>query len=371
MDYRGHLARQHLDTLIEALSARGYRVIGPSVRDGAIHYRDITAARQLPAGYRDEQAPGHYHLERTDSPRMFDWANGPEALKPYLFPARETLWEATRAPSGGLRFTETTPDGQPLAMIGVRPCDIAALQLLDRHFLDDVPDPNYARRREGLCVIAVHCTRPAETCFCASTGDGPRALKGFDLALSELDDGYLVEVGSPLGEDLSATLPLSPPSPAWIREAEWAIDAATLAQRRRLPTGDLPGRLFSQLEHPHWDELAKRCLACGNCTSVCPSCFCHRSAETTPLGGEQSRHEREWDSCFTRGHSQLHGYVVRPEIRHRYRQWLTHKLGSWHQQYGRSGCVGCGRCITWCPVGIDLTEEVAALSGRTAPGADA
>ncbi|MBF0393567.1 MAG: 4Fe-4S dicluster domain-containing protein, partial [Alphaproteobacteria bacterium] len=114
-------------------------------------------------------------------------------------------------------------------------------------------------------------------------------------------------------------------------------------------------------EHPRWDEVAKRCLTCGNCTMVCPTCFCTTVDDVTDLGGTRTERVRSWDSCFTLDFSYIHGGSVRNEGSSRYRQWITHKLSSWHDQFGSSGCVGCGRCITWCPVGIDITEEVGAI----------
>jgi ferredoxin len=141
---------------------------------------------------------------------------------------------------------------------------------------------------------------------------------------------------------------------------------AAEAQQRTLPGRDLQAPLFARLSHPQWQAIGERCLACGNCTAVCPTCFCHSEQEHPALDGGGSEHVREWDSCFTPGHSYIHGVVIRAETSQRYRQWLTHKLGSWHEQYGRSGCVGCGRCITWCPVGIDITEEVTTICGGDA-----
>jgi ferredoxin len=126
--------------------------------------------------------------------------------------------------------------------------------------------------------------------------------------------------------------------------------------------------LKANLEHPRWTEVAKRCLACTNCTLVCPTCFCSTVEDVTDLGGDQIGRERRWDSCFTLEFSYIHGGSVRRDGASRYRQWLTHKLAHWHDQFGSSGCVGCGRCISWCPVGIDITEEVAAIAaGAAAP----
>ncbi len=370
MDDRGFLATDDLQALVDTLARHRYRVIGPTVRDQAIQYDDLADVAALPQGWRQQQVPGRYTLLQSDSPRRFAWANGPQALKPLLFTPTETLWTARRETDGHLRFVAETRTEPALAVIGVRACDLAALRLQDKHFIGQQPDPGYRQRRAGLFVVAVHCTHPAETCFCASTGDGPRANEGFDIALSETDRGYLVEPGSASGRAICRELPLTQADPAERVAADQEIDSAAARQQRVIPTGDLSNRLFDSLNNPHWQNIAERCMACSNCTSVCPTCFCHRHADRPALGGGHSEHIREWDSCFTAGHGYLHGYHIRPDTQHRYQQWLTHKFGSWHQQYGRSGCVGCGRCITWCPVGIDLTEEIAVLTdAKPAPEA--
>jgi ferredoxin len=361
------LPRAHFDRLLARLSAEGFRCVGPRARDGAIVYDDISSAADFPVGAHDRQSPGTYRLESIGSPRCFAWANGPQALKPFLFRPRQTLWQSGRADDGRLSFQPQPAQAGPLAVIGVRACDLAALALQDAHFLKDgTRDPHYAAQRERLFLVAVHCVQSAETCFCVSTGDGPRATRGFDLALSELDDGYVTEAGSARGETVLAALDLAPATAGQRQRAERELFEAAACQRRRLPSRNLRDALFANLEHPRWEDVAARCLACGNCTSVCPTCFCHAEIETPRLDGQASEHAREWDSCFTSGHSYIHGLVVRADRSHRYRQWLTHKLGSWHDQYGRSGCVGCGRCITWCPVGIDITEEAAAICGEAA-----
>jgi ferredoxin len=362
----GFLARSDLPRLLEILRAAGYRILGPQARDGAIVYDTLERVEQLPYGVRVVERPGYYRLQHDGAPaRCFAWANGPQALKPLVFAPRETLWQAERERDGALRFLSIRPQTEPLAVLGVRACDLAALALLDQHFLaSDFPDPHYRTRRAGLFLIAVHCTHPAETCFCASTGDGPRAERGFDLALAELDEGFIVESGSPTGERIAGQLPLAPVASAQRERAARELFQAAHCQRRRLPlaAAELASRLFARLDHPRWEEVAARCLACGNCTAVCPTCFCHAIHAEPDLEGLASAQVREWDSCFTARHSYIHGLTVRGDTRLRYRQWLTHKLGGWHEQFGRSGCVGCGRCIAWCPVGIDLTEELAAIA---------
>jgi len=364
MEHSSFLPREGLQTLFDVLNNLGFRTLGPVVKDGAIQYQDLSNADLMPRGWTEEQAPGSYKLAPGESPRCFSWATGPQAIKPWLFGAREVLWESRRDGAGGLTFNPPDAEHRPLAVIGARACDLAALRLQDSHFLERIEDPYYARRRRDLFVVAVHCTHPADTCFCASTGDGPRAESGFDLALSELDDGYLLETGSERGRDVAHRLPLSVAGDHRRAQAEAEIASAARRQTRSLPSRNLKEAIFSRLEHPHWEEVAARCLSCGNCTSVCPTCFCHAEQDVPELGAGSSAHVREWDSCFSEGHSYLHGFIVRPGTDQRYRQWLSHKLGSWHEQYGRSGCVGCGRCITWCPVGIDITAEVNAICGN-------
>jgi ferredoxin len=124
---------------------------------------------------------------------------------------------------------------------------------------------------------------------------------------------------------------------------------------------DVKDLLYRNLEHPRWDEVATRCLSCANCTMVCPTCFCTTVEDVTDLSGEHAERWQRWDSCFTQAFSYVHGGSVRPSTKAKYRQWMTHKLATWLDQFGSSGCVGCGRCITWCPVGIDITEEVRAI----------
>ena len=356
------LPREDFSQLLDALTAAGFCCIGPTVRDGAIVYEPIASVADLPLGVRDDQQPGRYRLGENSGGRYFAWANGPQALKPLTFKPRELLWTSERGADGAIRFTEATSEAQQLAVIGVRACDLAALYLHDKHFLHGHhPDPSYTTQRERLFLVAVHCTHPSSNCFCVSTGDGPRAGYGYDLALSELDEGFLVEAKSRRAGEILAQVPLRDAEPGQIEAAEEELNAGAKRQTKNLPSRNLRDVLFARLEHPRWREVAERCLACGNCTQVCPTCFCHKETEQPNLEGTRSEHGREWDSCFTQGHSYIHGITLRPDTHTRYRQWLTHKLGGWHEQFGRSGCVGCGRCITWCPVGIDLTEEVAVI----------
>ncbi len=347
---------------------RGYQCLGPEARNGAIVMAELLSPDGLQRGLQAEQAPGHYQLTTDPLNRYFAWANGPQAIKPHAFAAQESLWQVRRDDQGRLQFEAVLAEAPALAIIGARACDLAALGLQDAHFLrQGRRDPHYAERREKLFLVAVQCAEPAATCFCASTGDGPTPTAGYDISLAELADGFVAQARSDKGKAILDAL--NPPS-ATRQQIEAAREqglAAAAAQKRSLPDRRLRDPLMASLEHPRWDEVAARCLACGNCTAVCPTCFCHAESDEPALDGQSSQHLRTWDSCFGESHGHLHGFNVRPDIRSRYRQWLTHKLAGWHDQFGRSGCVGCGRCIAWCPVGIDLTEEVAALTAGGQP----
>ena len=362
-DQAQFLPLEQMQVLLQTLEAQGYQCQGPTAENGAIVMREIHSANGLPRALQAEQTPGHYRLTRDPRNRYFAWANGPQAIKPHVFAAQESLWQVRRDEQGKLQFEAVMPNVPPVAIIGVRACDLAALALQDAQFLrEGRRDAQYAQRRERLFLVAVQCAEPAATCFCASTGDGPTPTGGYDLSLAELAEGFVIVSGSDKGQAVLDALDLAPATREQIDAARQQGQATAAAQTRSLPGRNLRDTLMRNLEHPRWDEVAARCLACGNCTAVCPTCFCHAEVDVPALDGETSQHERIWDSCFGEAHGHLHGFNVRSDIRSRYRQWLTHKLATWHDQFGRSGCVGCGRCIAWCPVGIDLTEEAAALT---------
>lgn len=363
------LSQDRLQDLLDLLRKEGFHCVGPQVKDGAIVYEALEKASQLPWGIREQQAPGQYRLETIDKHRAFSWANGPQAIKPLLFKPVETVWKVARNPEGQLEFLAQEADEQPVALIGARACDIAGMLIQDKVFISNEKiDPRYKRRREHLLIVAVNCSYSSANCFCVSAGTGPEVKSNYDLLMTELDQGFVIQSGSDKGEALLKNLALGQANQAQIKEARKESQQAAKMQKKRMPLDNkkaLRDLLFANLNHPRWDDVAERCLSCGNCTSVCPTCFCHSEKDQPSLDGTGSTHEREWDSCFTAGHSLLAGKPLRDDTKKRYRQWLTHKVGSWFDQFDSSGCVGCGRCVTWCPVGIDITEELAAISGES------
>jgi ferredoxin len=355
-----------LATLFSILSRRGYTVAGPAVRDGAIVYDLLDSPDALPVGWSDEQEAGRYRLKRRGDGAWFGYAVGPHSWKKYLHPPEARLFTAQREGSA-FRILEGREPAPRLALLGVRACELAAIAVQDKVLLGGAcRDPIYEERRAGIFVIAVNCTECAATCFCASMGTGPGVRGRFDLALTELTGPgghrFLVEAGSDAGREVAAGLERREATAEEIEAAEAAVARAASSQIRRLETEGIRDLLYANMEHPLWDAVAQRCLACANCTMVCPTCFCTTAEDTTDVAGTHAERRRQWDSCFSQNFSYIHGGSVRTSTRARYRQWLTHKLAFWIDQFGESGCVGCGRCIAWCPAGIDLTEEAGAMA---------
>ncbi len=397
-----------IDDLIEALRRRAFTVVGPTVRDGAIVYDELDSMADLPAGMTDEQAPGHYRLKKRTDGALFGYVVGPQSWKRFLFPPRELLWQLRRTPDGFASGGTSGTTDERYAFLGVRSCELHAIARQDRVFLGGQhTDPLYAARRHNAFVIVVQCAEARSTCFCTSMNTGPRAQGGFDLALTERisernpepnpdapshplaaasadADGdlgdyrheFLVEVGSDAGqavldelqhrqatrEDRDAAMRQSDAVAASIRAANRAFIGAESADAH-VSGGERARQILRENpEHPHWQDVAQRCLTCANCTMVCPTCFCHTIEDTTDLSGDHAERWRRWDSCFSQEFAYIHGGTARASAPARYRQWLTHKLSSWFEQFDSSGCVGCGRCITWCPVGIDLRQEVHAIA---------
>jgi len=357
--------RQDFGVLIRRLAGAGYTVVGPTVHEETIILDEIDSVDDLPIGLTTRQEAAEYRLVERDDEALFGYAVGPQSWKKYLFPSRETLWHA-EVVDGSLRFVENKPGPPMYAFFGVRACDLAAIAIHDKVFTStDHVDPSYARARDQVFAVGVNCMVAGGTCFCVSMGTGPKCTSGFDLVLTEMIDTkghrFLIESATESGRAVLAEMPTSDASDVDIALADSIVNSTAASMGRSMDNSDVKELLARSLEHPRWEEVAQRCLACANCTLVCPTCFCSTTEDVTDLASGQASRTRRWDSCFSLDFSALHGQPVRESTSARYRQWMTHKLSTWYDQFGSSGCVGCGRCITWCPVGIDITEEVAAI----------
>jgi ferredoxin len=359
------LERRDFQQLFNSLITRGYRVHGPTLREGAIVYDSITSTADLPAGWTDEQSGGKYRLHRRNDEAVFGYAVGPHSWKKFLHPPSVRLWQGKRE-GGRLKIQEEPQESTKVAFLGVRSCELHAIAIQDRVFIGGQQvETGYQSRREQVFIVAVNCGQAGGTCFCASMNTGPRTTSGFDLALTEIMEDsrhyFLVEAGTDAGADVLRELPHRVAESFEEQAAERLCTKTAETMGRNMGTAGLKELLYRNYEHPRWDNVAARCLTCGNCTMVCPTCFCTTVEDVTDLKGEHAERWQRWDSCFTMDFSYIHGGSIRATPKSRYRQWMTHKLATWFDQFGTSGCVGCGRCITWCPVGIDITEEVAAI----------
>jgi sulfhydrogenase subunit beta (sulfur reductase) len=358
-----------LTLLFELLQQEGFQPVGPTVQDGHLVLDTLDNVADLPQGWTTEADAGAFRLVRRQDLAYFGFNLGQESWKKFLFPSQLPLFRAQRQDKG-VTFRPLADTAPPYALIGVRACELAALEVQDRTLLHGpYVDPVYAARRQSLFIVAVNCTESDAACFCASLSTGPGTLRGFDLALTEMVNAdshvFLVQTGSARGEKILARLDRQPLTAAQEAQAQGLIQAAARAQTRAMQTDDLPGLLYERYEHPQWDKTASRCLNCGNCALVCPTCFCHVIVDHADLEGGQAERWRSWDVCHMLDHSYIHGGYIRTSPKSRYRQWLTHKLGTWMDQFGCLGCIGCGRCLVWCPVAIDLTAELRSFRETT------
>jgi ferredoxin len=362
--------REDFGVLLDSLIEAGYTVLGPTIVQGAISYDRISGVEDLPVGWTDEQGPGRYRLVRRNDEALFGYAVGQQSWKQFLYPPRSTLFRVRRE-GDSWQFVPSEVPERRYAMLGVRACELAAIDIQDRVFLGSHPDRTYHTARRDLFTIGVNCAVAGGTCFCVSMQTGPRCESGYDLVLTEVIapgvHKFVFASGSEAGETILSRLPGRPVTSEDLATVDEILARTASSMGRTMDTEGIRELLMENLEHPRWDEVANRCLACTNCTLVCPTCFCSTVEDTVSLDGTEATRSRRWDSCFTLDFSALHGVPVRQSQRGRYRQWMTHKLATWYDQFGSSGCVGCGRCITWCPVGIDITEEVAAIRASPEP----
>ena len=360
------VASDDLESLFVVLRRKGFRVIGPTIRDEAIICDELSAISDLPEGWTDEQEAATYRLKKRDDDALFGYTLGPQAWKRFLHEPRKRYWAAQRERNVFQIVKEECKEAKT-AFLGVRPCELAAIGILDKTLMDGpYRDHAYAAKRADTLVIAVNCAQAGNTCFCVSMKTGPKATSGFDLALTEVMEGgshyFVFEVGSLAGAEILSEIKGINARPDEVRAAE-KVHVPKLPAKwdEHIDTEGVKDILNRNHDNPRWDDVAKRCLTCGNCTMVCPTCFCTSVEDTTDLAGKRAERWQRWDSCYTAEFSYIHGGSIRVSSKSRYRQWATHKFASWQDQFDSFGCVGCGRCITWCPAAIDITAEIRAI----------
>jgi sulfhydrogenase subunit beta (sulfur reductase) len=361
-DRHFHVTVRDLEALFDELHVDGFQIVGPKIKDQVITLDVLDKFTDIPRGHENDQEAGHYRLRNIDDGSFFKYTVGMDSVKKFLHPSRRKVFSQQT----DYKTEETTH--QKFAFFSLRACDVKSIEVLDKVFLQSsFVNRDYKKRREDLFILTASCLQPASVCFCTSMGYGPEAEKGFDINLTEIygkEHYFLANYGSEKGRLLLENLGLQESSKAELEEKLCAMKESRASFSKSLNTKGLPEILQKEKTHPQWDKVADRCLSCANCTMVCPTCFCSTIEDTVDITGEHAERWLTWDSCFNADFSYIHGGTVRSTTKGRYRQWMTHKLSTWHDQFDMSGCVGCGRCIAWCPVGIDLREEVKAIRGE-------
>jgi sulfhydrogenase subunit beta (sulfur reductase) len=323
--------------------AKGYRLFVP---------------RQRPEGWFFEPYEG-------EEVKLEGYPNTVASAKEYLFPQTETLYRF-QAGEEGLQYDDraASPTGQ--VIFGARPCDCAALKRLDQVFLEDDRDPYYAGRRENTVMIGLVCPAAvAPSCFCTEVGLSPAGEEGMDLRATEVGDGLVIEEISDRGAALFGS-PTLKDGKSW-REAsaEEAAEAGRLqeaAQRDMAPSQDLAG-IELDFDDPLWGREAERCIGCGICAFLCPTCHCF----TIEHDGSKKKGQaiRTWDTCQFQAYSlEASGFNPRPDREQRLKQRLFHKFKYFSDRYGMLLCIGCGRCVSACPVNIDIREILASFERK-------
>lgn len=342
---------ESLKRLFEEVKGRNYRIIGPKIHEGVIRIQLLERFEEIPYGYGDEQAPGHYRLSKGDG----HFRNGPDSPKYYLYPPELILfiikpdWSIKHP---GHEFPKT-------AFFGIKPCDLAAIKIMDKVH-ESLVDSYYLNARMDLLLIVENCISPGHTCFCATMRTGPTATYGFDIAYTRLDNEVLFQPGSDSGVELLTELDLEPASVESLDKLGETIKRAAEIARGNFSIENLPETLEANMESEVYNRLAERCFGCANCNMVCPTCFCFDVLDEPELDGSAKR-VRIWDGCHSYSYAQVAGGHFRKDLWARYRHWILHKFIYWLRQFGSFGCVGCGRCITWCPAGIDIREVVSSV----------
>jgi len=336
-----------LRKLFNIIKEKGYRVIGPKVIENVIRLAELKDYSELPFNIEDVQGPGTYKLVKGNFFR-----HGPDSPKKFLFPPRLLLFKVYDD------WTIEIPEVEEelIAFFGIKPCDLAAIKAMDK-VQGELGDPYYNAVRKNLLIVVENCVEPGETCFCSTMETGPIAESGFDIAYTRIGDVIVFDYDSELGAELLRELDLKPLDPDIRSKYAEVVEKASSKARADFSIEGLPEELELSLKSPIYKEVTEKCLGCANCNMVCPTCFCFDVVDVPVLDGSAER-IRVWDGCFSYSYAIVAGGHFRPDLWARYRHWLLHKFSYWLKQFGRFGCVGCGRCITWCPVGIDVRESI-------------
>jgi ferredoxin len=337
------MRKEKISELLAKLS--GYDVYAPVLVEGSVSFQKIEKGMHPAMEYRQAQRPP----------------------KSVFFPQTEKMFDLVREGQRFVDIKEAATENKPIAVLGIRPCDARAAAMLDKVFGWDYDDPYYQDKRNRATVIALACTLPKmphANCFCTSIGGNPASTEGVDVLLTEINDSYLVESVTDKGNKLvEAAGPIfTEAGDTDMQQAAKAKQNAEAAIVKKMNLDGVKEALQNCFESDYWKEFSDRCLGCGICTLLCPTCHCFDISDVISHG--KGRRERTWDSCQFEYYSvHASGHNPRPAKKHRQRNRIYHKFLYMDENLGVIGCVGCGRCTARCPVNIDIVEVVEGAKG--------
>ena len=312
---------------------RKHQIVGPVEKSGIIVFQQIKDPKEV----------------------VFDFDNSKMPAKSLCFPQTETLFRFTTDEEIHLK---TPKKQQDAVLFGIRPCDAKSLTILDAVFGGDYKDHLFFSKRNNIVLIGLACVNPPSTCFCTSVNGKPDDTKGLDILLTDIGSKYYVQVVTRKGEQLINTYDGCTPPTADDKKKKQSISKkAREAIKRKVNTENIEQILDGIFEHPYWETIAQRCLGCGICTFLCPTCHCFDIQDE--IVGKKGARVRVWDSCMYSEYTlQASGYNPRPTQMNRVRNRMYHKFSYFPKNHKVIGCVGCGRCIAECPVNIDIIEVI-------------
>jgi len=299
----------------------------------------------------------------SENQAYLDFRNTKKSPKEVFFPQTETLF-TYRTGKKDVEIVEAPAVKGKRVLLVVRPCDARSFVLLDKFFSSgEHKDLYYLEKRKNTAVFGLACNSPLSTCFCTSLGGSPFGKEGMDLLLQDINDKYLIETVTKKGEELIKKFPwLKDAEKADIERAKKLSEEAENAVKSKVSVKDVSEKLDRMFDDPLWDQIQQKCLGCGVCTFLCPTCCCFDILDEET---EERKRVRIWDSCqFPCFTLQGSGHNPRPSGKERVRQRIMHKFNYFVKNYGESFCVGCGRCVQECPVNLDIREVVGAISTR-------
>ncbi len=320
------------DKLAEVIGAlEGYQVFAPMAVDDVVRFKPVEDPAEVSLDFHNSNVP-------------------PKEL---MFPQTETLFKY-RVGSTDIE-PEVPEESAKRLVFGIRPCDAMAYTIVDHLYSWDFPDPYYQKRRESTVLFGLACAEPMSSCFCPSLGGGPASEKGLDALMFDLGDTFYVKTITDSGEEAAKAMGLEAASETEVKAAQAQEAEALAGIKRSIDTEGIPEKLPALYDHPFWEQFSDRCLSCGICTFLCPTCHCFDIQDE--VEAFDGRRARMWDTCmFAEYTAHTSGHNPRPTRKERTRNRISHKYSYFPEKFDVIACVGCGRCIYFCPVNIDILD---------------